>query len=765
MAGNYVKKKRNRILIVDDQQLNLKVLNKILCPEYSIRMINSGALALDIVNKYLPDLILLDIMMPDMNGFDVLLALKASEKTRKIPVIIITGLDNVEDEEKGLALDAADFIHKPFSSKVVKSRVHNQIQIVNQIKELEEYAQIQATLAAAEEKSKFFAKMSHEMRTPLNAVIGLSELILEDEKLSDEIHENVEKICNSGSSLLCLVNDILDISKMEERKFYLVPVEYDTARMINDTVSQSITHRKDKTVEFILSIENDFPARLFGDDLRIRQVFNNLLSNAFKYTKEGSVELIISAVRNDAKYLLCASVKDTGIGLPPGSAEKIFAEFTQIDLFSNREIKGTGLGLSISKMIVDMMGGTISVESEYGKGSVFTVNIPQTFVSDEMLHPDVIDNLKHFHYSSRKHKSRTRLSRISLPYARILIVDDVPINLDVARGMMKPYRMHIDCALSGQEAVNAIKNENIKYNAVFMDHMMPVMDGIEATRIIREEIGTDYAKKIPIIAFTANAFAVNEEMFLSKGFNAFISKPIDIIRLDAVLRQWVRDEEIEKSITDQYNGMESETGDRRQGRGDRRKGDRRVLAEKITGVDIGKGLDRFSGDWETFLQIIKTFPVNLRPVIDSIRTVNRENLRDYAIIVHGIKSACRGICAEQAGNQAEALEFAAKTGDLEYVQENNQAFINIISKIIMNIDDVFKDDKAAVKQKKEKPYAEALSDLKTACQRCAIEEIEKTMNEIEAFDYASDNGLVLWLRDNVNQMNYSEIAGKISLLI
>jgi len=768
MTGADNKKNKNKVLIVDDQQLNLKVLNKILCDDYSIRMINNGSLAIEMAKKYMPDLILLDIMMPDMNGFDVLMELKAFEKTRNIPVIIITGLDNVEDEEKGLALDAADFIHKPFSSKVVKSRVKNQIQIVNQIRELEEYAQIQAVLAAAEEKSKFFAKMSHEMRTPLNAVIGLSEMILEDEGLSDDVQENIEKICNSGTSLLGLVNDILDISKMEGRKFEIMPVEYDTARMINDTISQSIMHKRDKPIEFFLNINSDFPARLFGDDVRIKQIFNNLLSNAFKYTKEGKVEFNLSAQKNKKNYLLTASIKDTGIGLPPGSIEKIFSEFAQMDTISNREINGTGLGLSISKMMIDMMKGSITVQSEYGKGSAFTVKLPQKHVSDEILEPIVINNLKRFHYSTRKNNIKSRLSRISLPYARVLVVDDVLINLDVAKGMMKPYRMCVDCVSSGQEAVDAIRNENVKYNAVFMDHMMPVMDGIEATRIIREEIGTEYAKNIPIIAFTANAFVVNEEMFLSKGFNAFISKPIDVMHLDAVLRQWVRNEEMEKDLKEQQAAEGRETfdiragTDRRQGRGDRRKGDRRVFAQKITGVDIGKGLERFNGDWETYLQIIKSFTVNLKPIIDTIHEINKENLYDYAIIVHGIKSACRGICAEEAGSKAEALELAAKTGDLDFVLENNQALINVILGLINNIDNVFKDEVKIIKPKKDKPYAEALSNLKTACLKCAIEEIEKAMNEIDAFEYAKDDGLVLWLRENVNDMNYKEIAGRIS---
>ncbi|MCL2809674.1 MAG: response regulator [Treponema sp.] len=769
---NTEKKEKNSILVVDDEKLNLEVLNNILRDEYTIFMTKSGSSAIDIANNYVPDLILLDIIMPDMNGFDVLKSLKTSEKTRHIPVIIITGLESVEDEEKGLALDAADFIHKPFSSKVVKSRVHNQIQIVNQIRALEQYAQIQAAVAAAEEKSKFFAKMSHEMRTPLNAVIGLSELTLEDSSLSESVRENVEKVCNAGDSLLNIVNDILDISKIEEGRFELVPVEYDTAAMIGDTINESIMYKGEKPVEFILNIDENIPKRLYGDNLRIRQILNNLLSNAFKYTKEGLVELKICFINQDDDYFLVADVRDTGIGIPPENVSIIFSDYSQMDLLINREIKGTGLGLSITKMITDLMKGEISVKSDYGKGSVFTVKLPQRIVINEFINSDIINNLKNFHYSSRKHNISSRVSRIIIPYARVLVVDDVLTNLDVAKGMMKPYRMQIDCVTSGQAAVDAIRNEEVRYNAIFMDHMMPLMNGIEATRIIREEIGTDYARNIPIIAFTANALTGNEDMFLSKGFQAFLTKPVDVQRLDAMIKQWVRNEEMEKNIKDQQIVVGGEsvfdirTGeDRRSGRGDRRRGyDRRFLAEKVEGINIHKGLERFSGDWDTLLQILKSFALNTKPVIESMKEVNSGNLADYAIIVHGVKSSCRGISAETAGNMAEALEKAAKAGDLDFVQKNNQALLDMISKLVEDLDSVFKEDENVKKDKpkKDKPYSEVLLKLNEACAGYAIDDIEKYMNEIEAFNYTADDGLAAWLRDNVDQMNYMEVTERIS---
>ncbi|MCL2244066.1 MAG: response regulator [Treponema sp.] len=778
---------KNNILIVDDEKSNLEILRNILSPEYAVYMTKSGYAAIEMAVEQMPDLILLDIIMPDMNGFDVLRALKESQKTRHIPVIIITGLQSIEDEEKGFALEAADFIHKPFSNNVVKSRVHQQIQIVNQIRALEQYAQIQAALAATEEKNKFFARMSHEMRTPLNAVIGLSEMLLDSDGLREEARENMEKVCNAGASLLGLVNDILDISKIEAGKFELVPAEYDAAGMINDTVSQNIMRKGIEPIEFILDVDENIPSRLYGDDLRIKQIVNNILSNAFKYTRNGTIELKISVApeprlkhsgnwndiiaAGEDLIWLSFSVRDTGIGIRPENMDRLFVEYAQMDLSANRKIEGTGLGLSITKMMTDLMGGCISVESRYGEGSVFTVIIPQKAVSNKILGTDIVNNLKKYHYHSGKRDSKSRLSRISLPYARILLVDDVILNLDVTLGMLKPYRMKIDCATSGQAAIDAVLEEKVRYNAIFMDHMMPVMDGIEATRIIREEIGTEYARTVPIIAFTANALVENESMFLSKGFNAFISKPIDILRLDTVIKQWVRDEELEKTLTGQQiivDGevfFDSRTGfDRRSGKGNRRKGyDRRSFANRINGLDISKGVERFNSDWETFIEILKSFSSNTKLAVKSIHEVNKENLSDYAVTVHGIKSSCRGIFAEAAGNRAETLEKAAKAGDINFVITENPPFIEIIKKLTTEIDNALEiETKNKERPKKDKPYIEALSKLNEACRNYTIIEIEKAMNEIEAFEYEADNGLVSWLQDNIMKMNYMEISEKLS---
>ncbi|MDR0564751.1 MAG: response regulator [Azoarcus sp.] len=391
-----------------------------------------------------------------------------------------------------------------------------------------------------EAKSRFLANISHEIRTPLNAIIGLSELSLDTGGLTGENKDNLSKIYSSGITLLGLVNDILDLSKIESGKFEIIPSEYDIASLINDTINLNSVRIGSKPVSLHLHVDETLPNVLQGDDLRLKQMLNNLLSNAIKYTTRGRVDWYIACERDGDSVWLTSVIKDTGIGIRPDDIQKLFSDYNQVDTRANRKIEGSGLGLSIAKKIAKMMDGDITVESEYGVGSTFTLRIRQGFVNDVPIGPDVAENLRNFKYFDEK-RNRRKFVRIPLPYARVLVVDDVPINLDVARGLLRHYGMKVDCVDSGIEAIARIREEKIHYDAIFMDHMMPEIDGIEATRIIREEIGTDYAKNIPIIALTANAIVGNENMFLSKGFQAFLSKPIDIRALDATLDHWVRD--------------------------------------------------------------------------------------------------------------------------------------------------------------------------------------------------------------------------------
>jgi CheY-like chemotaxis protein len=418
-------------------------------------------------------------------------------------------------------------------------------------RELEQ--QTEVAQSASRAKSVFLARMSHEIRTPLNAILGLSEVELQDNP-PGKTRLNLEKIYRSGSHLLEIVNDILDISKIESGNFEIFPGEYEFSGMINDAVQLNIVRIGSKQVEFRLELDETIPSKLYGDELRIRQILNNLLSNAFKYTEEGEVRLGIGWEHRGGTALIGFAVEDTGRGIKQEDMEKLFSEYIQLDTAANRRIEGTGLGLSITRGLLDMMGGSITAESEYGKGSVFRVTIPQGIVDRSPVGREAAENLRNFRFIEDRNRSRgNSLIRSWMPYGKVLVVDDLQTNLDVMKGLLMPYGLRVDMVLSGREAVERIRGEAVRYDLVFMDHMMPGMDGIEAARIIRNEIGSSYARQVVIVALTANAVEGTKEMFLGSGFNDFISKPVDIKRLDMVLNRWIRDRQSEETLRDAEN--------------------------------------------------------------------------------------------------------------------------------------------------------------------------------------------------------------------
>ena len=657
---------------------------------------------------------------------------------------------------------------------LIKNETGKVTSVTGSFDDISERIKLQADLEVAlkeaqranQAKSSFLTNMSHEMRTPLNAIIGLSELSLTPENIYGETQSNLEKINSAGTTLLSTVNDILDISKIEAGKLDLIPVVYDIPSLLNDAITQSIQHAGDKPIKFILNINEKLPTKLFGDDLRIKQVLNNLLSNAFKYTKKGSVELeVICTEGNTHKnkkegddVWFTARVRDTGIGIKAKYFNEIFSNYSQMDTMSNRKVEGTGLGLSIAKRIVEMMDGSISVESKYGKGSVFTVKLRQQFVTTATIGPEIVESLKTLRYSVHKRYQNSRIVRIKLPYARVLVVDDVPTNLDVTRGMMKPYGMQIDCVRSGKEAIKAIKDQKVKYNAIFMDHMMPEMDGIEATRIIREKIGTAYAKKIPIIALTANAIVGNEDFFLKNGFQAFISKPIEIEKLDTVIREWVRNKKLEEKIKKEETDRSSIDK--------QNKTDIKLPEIKLEGINIERSLQRFSGDMELLIHVLRSFIDNTRPLLKQIETVDKNNLGSYSIIVHGIKGSSRGIGADALGSRAEALEKAAKENNYGFVSNNNEAFIKEAEKLIKELDNMLKQiNSTSQKPKRNKIEKGLILKLLKACEVYDMDGVDCAMEELEKYEYTQDKELSVWLKENVDKMNFTQIKEKLSAYI
>ena len=613
-------------------------------------------------------------------------------------------------------------------------------------------AALEAARNASQAKTNFLAGMSHEMRTPLNAVIGLSALTLEGSDLYGESRLNIEKVYNAGVTLLHMVNDILDISKIEAGRFELVPVVYDLPSLINDTVTQSGTFLGGKPVSFTLDIKEDLPVRLYGDDLRIKQIINNLLSNAFKYTRQGTVVLRVRCAREDNDVWLTVQVQDTGIGIRPEDIPGLFADYHKLDLRANRNIEGTGLGLPIAKNMAEMMDGSIAVESEYGKGSTFTVKLRQGFVADDTIGVEMVKNLENFRYAYSKRDGNLQMRRARLSYARVLVVDDIVTNLDVAKGMLQLYGMQVDCVTGGQQAIDAVRAEKVRYNAIFMDQMMPGLDGIETTRIIREKIGTEYARTIPIIALTANAVVGNDQIFLRNGFQAFLSKPIETAALDAVIQEWVRDKKLEEELQDTAESAQEE-------------GAVEIFPWHMDGVDLQKGFERFGKDEGSFLQVLRSYATNTRPLLEAIRRVDKDALPDYAIIVHGIKGSSGGIYADAVSAKAAALEEAAKAGDYSFVSANNPAFLESVAHLVADLECLLgKIAEKKHKPKKDKLDGEVLSRLLAACGNYDMDGVDAAMAEIESSEYISGGELVLWLRENVDRMNFKQITKKLEAI-
>ena len=606
---------------------------------------------------------------------------------------------------------------------------------------------------ASSAKSDFLANMSHEMRTPLNAIIGLSGLSLENDEVDKKTFFNLEKINNSGNMLLSIVNDILDISKIEAGKMDLVDLEYDVPGLINDTVTQNILRIGEKPVEMILAIGEDVFSRLRGDEVRIKQIMNNLLSNAIKYTDEGSIELGLRCERDGDRVWVTITVSDTGKGIRPEDLDKLFKDYSQLDLESNQKKEGTGLGLPITKNLAEMMDGSVEVGSVYGKGSVFTVKISQGFVTGKHIDREVIQSLRGFRYSDVKRGKDAKFKRVSLPNARVLVVDDNLTNLDVAKGLMKPYGMQIDCVTDGQQAVRALRDEKNRYDAVFMDHMMPGMDGIEATRKIRDEIGTEYAKTVPIIALTANAISGNEAMFLNNGFQAYISKPIDISGLDTIIREWIGDKVREESIEPPEKDIADSAVPL-------------VLDIDKDVLDAEKGIARFGGNEETYLAVLRSFVVNTVPLLDSIGEVSEDTMAGYAVVVHGIKGSGRGVCADKLANAAEIMEKAAKAGDYDFVSSNNPSFLESAARMLEEIGGALaRISPDRQKPSKARPDENLLKKLLEACKSYDTDEIDNLISELDSYEYDSGGDLISGLVTSANHYNYKEMREKLISII
>lgn len=406
-------------------------------------------------------------------------------------------------------------------------------ELVNELEKSETAlkAAVKRAEAADQAKSDFLANMSHEIRTPLNAVLGMNELISR-ESTEDNIIGYAANVADAGNALLSLINDILDFSKIEAGKMELVPANYELSVLVREIHNIMNLRFVNKGLDFIINCNPKMPNKLFGDEVRIRQILINILNNALKYTDNGSVSLSIDCEKNnDNSLILVFTVSDTGIGIKEENLANLFKAFTRIDLQHNRKKEGTGLGLSITHSFVSLMGGSIDVTSKYKEGSTFTVKIPQTIIDNS-----TIGNLDITKNNIRKKDDQTSFIA---PDAKILVVDDILMNLEIVKGLLKPNEIHVDIAASGQECLDAIANT--KYDIILLDHMMPEMDGIETMKHIKKD-STHPNQNSPVIMLTANAIIGAKDEYLKIGFTDYLSKPIQPNELEAMIIKYLPEE-------------------------------------------------------------------------------------------------------------------------------------------------------------------------------------------------------------------------------
>jgi len=653
-------------------------------------------------------------------------------------------------------------------AKVHEREMRETLEYVNSIEIASKAAQI-----TSQAKSEFLAKMSHELRTPLNAAIGFLGLELQ-KKLSQESVDNLEISLDACHTLLHLINDILDISKIEAGHFELMNQDYHLVDLINETVSLNSFRLMDNSFKshssplaFHLEVDENLPSQLCGDNLRIKQVLNNLLSNAFKYTGKGVVTLSIGLESGEEEKAdstsIRFSVRDTGRGIKTENLRAIFNSYTRFGREGNKYIEGVGLGLAISKNLVEMMGGRMHVKSEYGKGSTFSCIIPQAVIDPTPLGHETADNLANFRDAPKQYKNKYPNSQqsVHLPYAKVLVVDDVQTNLRLTRSMLQQYDIEVDCVTSGQQAVDLLRSGKNRYNAIFMDHMMPGMDGIQSLHLIRA-IDSDYARSVPVIVLTANVISGNETMFLEQGFQAFLAKPIDPLQLDAILKKWVKSVQQEAHL----NSLRQQSQVLRHSSVSSGQAVEPAIAHAVEGLDIEEALWRF-GSEQVFLDVLRSFAANMPQLLKQMQRIVETDLDGYAIIVHGLKGASYGVGANALGDMAKDLEYAAKNNDRCKIREKFPLFLETAEKLLLGINgllDELMPEPVAKENKPLKPAPDAgeLAALHQASLACAYSAMEEHLQKLEQYQYQAGEELIIWLRERMEAFDYALINERLA---
>ena len=507
-------------------------------------------------------------------------------------------------------------------------------------------------VAASEAKSAFLSNMSHEIRTPINAVLGMNEMILRecDDKNILGYSENIR---SAGSTLLGLINDILDFSKIEAGKMEIIPVDYDLSSVINDLVNMIQTKADAKGLKLEFEISREVPKLLHGDEVRIKQIVTNILTNAVKYTEKGRVTLCIDYEKipdEEDCILLDVAVKDTGIGIKEEDMKKLFSEFDRIEEKRNRNVEGTGLGMSITKRLLEMMGSELQVESKYGLGSKFSFSLRQTVIKWEEL-GDYEAAYKASLASRGKYHEKFRA-----PKAEILVVDDTPMNLEVFINLLKKTEIKIETAATGEEALSLAFDK--EYDVIFLDHMMPDKDGIETLHEMRERKDAPNLQT-PVICLTANAISGAREKYLAEGFDNYLTKPIDSVKLEEMLIEYLPEEKIIPAESDE-DAETDETGDNMR------------IPDYITGIseiDTDTGIKNCGGI-EEYMKTVEIYAKAVKDNADETEQFWKSaDIKNATIKIHALKSSSRIIGATDLGELAQELENAGNENDTEKLGE------------------------------------------------------------------------------------------------
>ncbi|MCL2808559.1 MAG: ATP-binding protein [Treponema sp.] len=598
----------------------------------------------------------------------------------------------------------------PAEVTCVRVRYKGEFTVTEYIRDLREQKAMMAesrkaeiALESSKAKSEFLAKMSHEIRTPMNAILGITEIQLQDNTLGQVTKDALERIYNSADLLLGIINDILDLSKIEAGKLEINCSQYDIASLIHDTVQINMMRYESKPIEFRLDVDENVPVMLYGDELRIKQILNNLLSNAFKYTQEGMVNLCVSLEPMDessSDVTMIFSIIDTGQGMTEEQVQKLGSEYSRFNMEANRTTVGTGLGMNITRNLLQLMNSEIHIESSPGMGSKFVVKLPQKCMDYDPLGKELADNLMQLNFSNVTKMRTMQIKRDFMPYGSVLVVDDVETNLYVAKGLMAPYGLSIDLATSGYEAVDKIR-EGKNYDIIFMDHMMPGMDGMEATQLIR---GMDYTK--PIIALTANALAGQAEIFMINGFDGFISKPIDVRQLNIALNKFVRDIQPPEVLQDAIKQKD----------------------QFVNGI-ILPALDPQLAEY--FIRDAKK-ATSLLEAIYINKCRRADDLSIFIINIHAMKSALANVNETDLSSEAAKLEQAAREKNINLILMKLPSFMELLYTVIHKFESKESQREESVKTEGDLGVLkEKLLEIKAACMEYNKKTAKNLLTEIK----------------------------------